>query len=336
MHLYTIHQWLLLFYFYCFIGWIWESVYVSLGKHKWVNRGFLKGPFLPIYGYGAVVVLLSTLTVEKNLILVFIIGMIAATILEYITGAVMEKIFHIRYWDYTDKPFNVNGHICLLSTLAWGLFSILLVRFVNPPIENWIIGIPEEISEISAYIITVFITIDGVQSFNEAINLKSILIKITERNETVNIIKSRLEVVEAIISEDVKDLQEKLTYRSETKQENKIIKRQNKSQYIESVIRKKLGLTEAKIRSLSEKLSLYMDKLENISYRGIGDSESLRAEFKEYINKLKSHESRIHNTESRIYISSINILRRNPNAKTKKYEEAMNEVKELEKDLKKK
>ena len=68
----------------------------------------------------------------------------------------MEKIFHVRYWDYTDKPFNVNGHICLLSTLAWGLFSILLVRFVNPPIENLVRGIPEEISEISAYIYNCF------------------------------------------------------------------------------------------------------------------------------------------------------------------------------------
>ncbi|MDU5262591.1 MAG: putative ABC transporter permease, partial [Clostridium celatum] len=103
MHIYTLHKWLLLFYLYCFIGWIWESCYVSLKKHKWINRGFLKGPLLPIYGSGAVVVLISTLTVENNLLLVFVIGMISATILEYITGVAMEKLFHVRYWDYSKE-----------------------------------------------------------------------------------------------------------------------------------------------------------------------------------------------------------------------------------------
>ena len=180
MHIYTLHKWLLLFYLYCFIGWIWESCYVSLKKHKWINRGFLKGPLLPIYGSGAVVVLISTLTVENNLLLVFVIGMISATILEYITGVAMEKLFHVRYWDYSKEPFNINGHICLISSLAWGVFSVLLVTFVNPNIERLVIIIPNGISEVISYIITVFITIDAVQSFNEAMDLKKILIKFTE------------------------------------------------------------------------------------------------------------------------------------------------------------
>ena len=76
-----------------------------------------------------------------------------------------------------------------------------------------------------------------------------------------------------------------------------------------------------------------LDKLENLSYKGVEENESLRREFKEYINKLKKHEGRIKNTENKVYINSINILRRNPNAKTDKYEEAMNEIKELDKDL---
>ena len=100
MNVYTVHQWVLLFYLYCFMGWIWESCYVSLKNHKWVNRGFLKGPLLPIYGSGAIVVLISTLVVQKNLVLVFIIGMIAATILEYITGALMEKLFQLTLCKY--------------------------------------------------------------------------------------------------------------------------------------------------------------------------------------------------------------------------------------------
>ena len=292
--MYTIHQWLLLFYLYCFAGWVWESCYVSALKHKWINRGFLKGPLLPIYGSGAIVVLISTITVKENIFLVFIIGMIATTVLEYITGELMESIFHVRYWDYSNKPFNINGHICLLS---------------------------------------IFITIDGVQSFNVAINLKNILIRITERNETIKVIKKRIEVAEAFINNDVKGLQERLINKLDVTQGNKNIKKQSKAQHLEAVLRKNLSITESRIRQLSDKLGAYIDKLENLSYKGVEENESLRREFKEYINKLKKHEGRIKNTENKVYINSINILRRNPNAKTDKYEEAMNEIKELDKDL---
>ncbi len=103
--------------------------------------------------------------------------------------------------------------------------------------------------------------------------------------------------------------------------------------HIEAIIRKNLSITEEKIRGLSEKISLYMDKLEGVPFRGSEDTEHLKLEFKEYINKLRMHESRIHNTENNVYIKSIKILRRNPNAKAKKYEEAMNEVKNLDKEL---
>ena len=336
MHLYTVHQWLLLFYIYCFMGWVWESCYVSLENQKWVNRGFLKGPFLPIYGSGAIVVIISTLTVENELILVFIIGMIAATILEYITGALMEKVFHVRYWDYTKEPFNINGHICLTSSLAWGVFSVLLVRFVNPPIENLIKFIPEVISEVSAYVITIFITIDVVQSFNEAMDLRNLLIKFTEKNDTIINIKRRMEVVECYINEDLKYMQERLVEKVAVKQKRALVKKKRRKKVIEGIIKINLESKEETIRVLVEKVSRYIDKFDELSSKAIDEPSKLKAEFSEYLSKLKMYEARINNTESKIYINSINILRRNPNARAKKYEEAMKEVKELDKEVKEK
>ena len=120
MQLYTIDQWILFFMFYCLCGWIWESCYVSAMERRWVNRGFLHGPLLPIYGSGALVILISTIWVKDNLWLVFLFGMIAATVLEYVTGAVMEKLFKVRYWDYSKQKLNLKGYICLTSSLAWG------------------------------------------------------------------------------------------------------------------------------------------------------------------------------------------------------------------------
>jgi len=129
-------QWLLFFFTYSVLGWIRESLYVSTKEHQWINRGFLYGPWLPIYGFGAIIILFLTLPVRKNLIWIFLLGMTGATVLEYVTGDVMERLFHVRYWDYSKQPLNVNGHICLGVSLAWGVFSILLVHFLHSPVEQ--------------------------------------------------------------------------------------------------------------------------------------------------------------------------------------------------------
>ena len=106
---YNLAQWLLFFYIYCFFGWCIESAYVSIHKKKFVNRGFMRGPFLPLYGSGAVMMLFVTIPVRDSLVLTYIFGAIGATILEYITGACMEALFKVRYWDYSHKPFNIHG-----------------------------------------------------------------------------------------------------------------------------------------------------------------------------------------------------------------------------------
>ena len=123
MHVYTPEQWLLLFYFYCLCGWIWESCFVSCKQRRWVNRGFLHGPWLPIYGSGAIIILFATLPVKGSAIGIALMGTFAATLLEYVTGAVMERIFKMRYWDYSNQPCNLNGYICLTSSIGWAGFS---------------------------------------------------------------------------------------------------------------------------------------------------------------------------------------------------------------------
>lgn len=142
MHIYSTGQWVLLFFFYCFCGWVWESCYVSLCQRRWVNRGFLHGPLLPIYGFGAILILFVTLPVENDLRLVWLLGMLAATALEYVVGAAMERLFQVRYWDYSKHRFNLHGYICLSSSIAWGFFSILLVRFVHPPVGRLLADVP--------------------------------------------------------------------------------------------------------------------------------------------------------------------------------------------------
>lgn len=111
MYSYSFIQWLLFFYIYCFVGWCIESTIVSVDSRKFVNRGFVRGPVLPIYGFGAIVILFVTIPVKESPVLVYVLGAIGTTILEYITGWLMERMFKMKYWDYSDCKFNLKGYI---------------------------------------------------------------------------------------------------------------------------------------------------------------------------------------------------------------------------------
>ncbi|WP_394273335.1 hypothetical protein [Butyricicoccus sp.] len=175
MHIYSLEQWLLLFYIYCFFGWCFESAYVSLLQRHWVNRGFLRAPLLPIYGSGALCILLVCLPVKDNPFAVFVLGILFPTLLEYVTGYVMELLFKMRYWDYTGKKGNINGYICLQSSIAWGFLSLLLVNFIHPPIGRWVERLPHLLVLIAVIIISCVFASDVVVSFRAAFNLRHVL-----------------------------------------------------------------------------------------------------------------------------------------------------------------
>ncbi len=177
---YTQSQWLLFFFSYCFLGWIWESCYVSVKKGEWINRGFLRGPIVPIYGFGAVIVLWVTLPVLSNVFLVFLLGMLGATILEYLTGAAMERLFHVRYWDYSSHKYNLNGYICAECSLAWGIFSVFLVKVLHPLVENLVLQIPSVWADLITLLCVILFAADATRAFQSAVDLKVLLEGIEE------------------------------------------------------------------------------------------------------------------------------------------------------------
>ena len=135
---YTAVQWLFFFYFYCFFGWIFESSYVSLKEGHFVNRGFLRLPMLPLYGTGAVMMLWVSLPVRDNLVLVYISGVVAATVLEYVTGWSMERLFKMKYWDYSNYPLNLAGYVCVFSAVGFGAFGVIWFKWAGPfLIRTW-------------------------------------------------------------------------------------------------------------------------------------------------------------------------------------------------------
>lgn len=175
MYHYSLLQWMLFFYIYCFFGWIIESTYVSVCTGNWVNRGFMRGPVIPIYGTGAIIILFAVIPFRISPILVFIIGTIAASVLEFVTGFVMERIYKVRYWDYSDKPFNLCGYICLFNSLCWGVLSILLIYLVHSWVEKGVLFLNDMVLlSIDSGISSLFI-VDLFNSSTTAVELKKML-----------------------------------------------------------------------------------------------------------------------------------------------------------------
>lgn len=203
MYPYTITQWLFFFYLYCFAGWCIESAYVSIHEKKLTNRGFMRGPFLPLYGSGAIMMLVVSMPFQDNIVLTYLAGCVGATVLEYVTGVTMEALFKMRYWDYSDKPFNFQGHVCLGTSLAWGLLTILMTEVVHVQVEHFVLSIPGKLLAVLTYIMTVGIAADFALSFKAAIDIRDVLVKMDQVKREMVHIQKRLDVIIALTNQEV-------------------------------------------------------------------------------------------------------------------------------------
>lgn len=236
MYEYNMYQWMLFFFIYCFVGWVWECCYVSTLKHKWVNRGFLHGPFLPIYGFGAITILWITLPVRESIPAIALAGAVGATVLEYVTGAVMEKLFHVRYWDYSNQKLNLNGYICLSSTLAWGVFSVILVRNVHQYIEVLAGKIPEVPMMVIDFVLAAAILTDTITSVKEAFDLKAIIL--AEKEKELQMIAKSLALVKQNIEESTERIRDNLLNRKLEEREKLLLLQSELEQRMELLQKK--------------------------------------------------------------------------------------------------
>ena len=129
---YTVYQLLWLFLFYSFLGWLAETVLAALKRRRLLNRGFLSAPFSPTYGLGALLFAIFLPELREDPFFLFLLGMILATFLEFVTGVFLERIFHQKWWDYSGQRFQFEGHICLKYSVIWGLSALLAIFVLNP------------------------------------------------------------------------------------------------------------------------------------------------------------------------------------------------------------
>lgn len=173
------------FIVYSFLGWILESVVRTVCERKIINTGFLKGPFCPIYGCGAIIMLLFLSELKYSTILLFIMSVISLSIWEYIVGAFLEKSFHTKYWDYSDHKFNYKGRICLSNSIAWGVLGVVFINYIHPFIASVLSKIDNIYLQIIIPIIALILLIDAIISIVKVKNISVTLEKVEKLNEQI-------------------------------------------------------------------------------------------------------------------------------------------------------
>lgn len=168
----------LYFITYAFLGWICESAYKSIFRKKMINSGFLNGPLCPIYGFGAMLIIYLLTPIQNNPVLVFLLGVVSTSILEYFTSWLLEVLFHMSWWDYSKHKFNINGRVCLLNATMFGMMSLFVMYIVHPFTESIISKIDINVQTIIAGLLLVMIVIDLVVSTVSVLNMNKSLQRI--------------------------------------------------------------------------------------------------------------------------------------------------------------
>lgn len=148
------------FTFYSFLGWCIEVAYYYKNEHRFVNRGFLKGPFCPIYGYSIVTIVIFLDKYKSNVFILFLLGFLFTSLFEYVTGFLLEKTFKAKWWDYSDDPFNIQGRVCLPYSLLWATGEVLIVDVVHPIVNAFVDRIPSFSGMILFYMIIIYFLLD--------------------------------------------------------------------------------------------------------------------------------------------------------------------------------
>ncbi len=160
------------FIIYSFFGWSLEVVYQAVEQGKFINRGFLNGPYCPIYGFGVIIVVGMLEPIKNNLIILYLGSVILTSLLELFTGFILEKIFNMKWWDYSQDKFNLHGYICLKFSLLWGVACLIVVRLIHPLISVFVSKIPHTLGIIVISVIMLCFVSDMIFTILAIINFK--------------------------------------------------------------------------------------------------------------------------------------------------------------------
>ena len=241
MNLTEFYYFALSFFVYGFLGWCTEVAYAAVKQGKFVNRGFLNGPICPVYGIGVGVVVQFLTPFENNLVLLYISSTILVTVIEGITGFLLEKIFHNKWWDYSDQPLNIGGYVCVLFSLIWGVFCVLIVKVIHPLIYKVLTMIPVVLGIVVMACLAVGLLADLYVT-------ASAILKLNRKLETMEKIAAELKDLSNKVGENIyENVMEGMEFQEEKKEQFSNVREE---------LKERLEGPKARVEELAPKISV--------------------------------------------------------------------------------
>ncbi len=260
----NIYKMILCFFIYGFLGWCTEVAFAAVKERRFVNRGFLNGPICPIYGVGVVMVAQLLMPYQSNLLLLYITSVIVVTALEWLTGFALDKIFHNKWWDYSDMPFNLNGYVCLLFSLIWGVACVVIVKWIHPLIYKGVLFLPIwlvitlDVILVIAVFTDLFVTVSKILKVNQHLEkMEEIATELHRISNEIgqNISKDILGVIER--RDDISgEMSEKITELRKKYSELAVRNAKNMKRLVKAFPR----MTPRKHKEIIEELKNYLKK----------------------------------------------------------------------------
>lgn len=319
----------LYFFVYGFLGWCTEVAFAAWKEHRFVNRGFLNGPICPVYGIGVTLVVHFLSPYRSNLIILYITSTILVTALEWLTGFILERVFHNKWWDYSNMPLNLNGYVCLLFSLIWGVACVLIVDFIHPVIHKLLLYIPVIVGVIILIILGIgmfadlYVTASGILKMNKRLAaMQEIADELHEISDKIgeNIYKNTIAAMETqdAIKDSVTEKQEELKDSFTAKQE----------EFKDSLAAKQMEFKDSFALKQEEILDNLTERREEISET----LDTVSDELKERIASLRKHYSELGEDFTGI---QKRLLKAFPKMENKKYSESLDDLREKLNSLRK-
>lgn len=283
-----LYYWILYFFVYGVLGWCTEVAYAAVKEGKFVNRGFLNGPICPVYGIGVGVVVQFLMPLRGQFIILYIASTILVTIIEGLTGFILDKLFHHRWWDYSNIPLNIGGYVCLLFSLIWGVACVFIVQIVHPVIHKGLSLIP-------FYLGVILIVVLGIGMFADLYVTASTILKFNKRLETMDKIAAELHDISDKMGENIyENVMNGIEIRDESKKRLEVATeelKQAKERLAETTEEERQkweqAVEEKRIRLESYKTDILLERKQRLSER----KEELQAKYGElaaYRNRVST------------------------------------------------
>ena len=208
-----IYYFILYFFIYGFLGWCTEVAYATVKQKKFVNRGFLNGPICPVYGVGIGMVVMLLEPMSGTIVSLYVVSTALVTTIEGVTGYLMDRLFHHKWWDYSNQPLNIGGYVCLLFSLAWGVACVLIVRVIHPFVYQVVDMIPVTVGIGLAAVLGIALLADLYVTTAE-------ILKLNKKLETMEKISAELRELSDMIGVNIHEsVMETMEFSEETKKQ---------------------------------------------------------------------------------------------------------------------